>query len=144
MIRNLGLILLAAFAVLPLGWALGLSAVPSLGLAGLDAVRFLLWALLLAALPSWAATWAWSIASRRLPLSLAGQLIVFETLFALLYGALHEGHAPGPGEAVGAAFMLAGVVAALRAFAGDDRARALTPALAPPEEPCPPPGPAVR
>jgi drug/metabolite transporter (DMT)-like permease len=40
----------------------------------------------------------WNAASRLLPLSLSGQLIVFETLFALLYGFLHEGRWPRPLE----------------------------------------------
>ena len=108
--------LLALIPVLPIGWALGLSNVPSLGFEGLDAMRFFFWALILAALPSWAATWAWSITSRSLPLSLAGQLIVFETIFALAYGAFYNGQLPNLGEVSGAALMLAGVVAVLRIF----------------------------
>ncbi len=52
----------------------------------------------------------WNAASRLLPLSLSGQLIVFETLFALLYGFLHEGRWPRPLEAAAIALMLAGVL----------------------------------
>ena len=52
----------------------------------------------------------WNAASRLLPLSLSGQLIVFETLFALLYGFLHEGRWPRPLESVAIALMLAGVL----------------------------------
>jgi drug/metabolite transporter (DMT)-like permease len=40
----------------------------------------------------------WNTASRLLPLSLSGQLIVFETLFALLYGFLHDARWPLPLE----------------------------------------------
>jgi hypothetical protein len=40
----------------------------------------------------------WNAASRLLPLSLSGQLIVFETLFALLYGFLHDARWPLPLE----------------------------------------------
>ncbi len=108
---------LALGPVLPIGLAAGLSAVPGLGFAGPDAVRLAAWGVALGALSSWAATWAWSVAARRLPVALAGQLIVSETLFALLYGALHERRGPGWGEAVGAALMVAGVLAALRVFA---------------------------
>ena len=52
----------------------------------------------------------WNTASRLLPLSLSGQLIVFETLFALLYGFLHEGRWPLPLEAAAIVLMLAGVL----------------------------------
>jgi drug/metabolite transporter (DMT)-like permease len=52
----------------------------------------------------------WNAASRLLPLSLSGQLIVFETLFALLYGFLHEGRWPHPLETAAIVLMLAGVL----------------------------------
>ena len=52
----------------------------------------------------------WNAASRLLPLSLSGQLIVFETLFALLYGFLHEARWPHPLEAAAIVLMLAGVL----------------------------------
>jgi drug/metabolite transporter (DMT)-like permease len=52
----------------------------------------------------------WNAASKLLPLSLSGQLIVFETLFALLYGFLHEGRWPRPLESAAIALMLAGVL----------------------------------
>lgn len=52
----------------------------------------------------------WNAASRLLPLSLSGQLIVFETLFALLYGFLHEGRWPRPLESAAIVLMLAGVL----------------------------------
>ena len=52
----------------------------------------------------------WNAASRLLPLSLSGQLIVFETLFALLYGFLHEGRWPLPLEVAAIVLMLAGVL----------------------------------
>ncbi len=52
----------------------------------------------------------WNAASRLLPLSLSGQLIVFETLFALLYGFLHEARWPRPLEGAAIGLMLAGVL----------------------------------
>lgn len=52
----------------------------------------------------------WNAASRLLPLSLSGQLIVFETLFALLYGFLHEGRWPSALEAAAIVLMLVGVL----------------------------------
>ncbi len=56
----------------------------------------------------------WNAASRVLPLSLSGQLIVFETLFALLYGFLHEGRWPHTLEAAAIVLMLAGVIWSVR------------------------------
>ena len=56
----------------------------------------------------------WNAASRLLPLSLSGQLIVFETLFALLYGFLHEGRWPRGLETAAIVLMLAGVLWSVR------------------------------
>ncbi|THC43346.1 DMT family transporter [Massilia sp. Mn16-1_5] len=52
----------------------------------------------------------WNVASRVLPLSLMGQMIVFETVFAALYGFLWEGRWPTMGESVAMVLLLAGVV----------------------------------
>lgn len=52
----------------------------------------------------------WNVASRVLPLSLMGQMIVFETVFAALYGFLWEGRWPTAGEGVAMVLLLAGVV----------------------------------
>nr|WP_054020540.1 DMT family transporter [Piscinibacter sakaiensis] len=59
---------------------------------------------------SWLGTLCWNAASQRLPPSLAGQLIVFETLAALAYALLLRGHWPSPATLVGAALLVAGVV----------------------------------
>ncbi|WP_184717008.1 DMT family transporter [Caulobacter sp.] len=56
----------------------------------------------------------WNAASRYLPLSLSGQMIVFETLFALLYGFLHERRWPHGLEAVAIVLMLTGVLWSVR------------------------------
>jgi drug/metabolite transporter (DMT)-like permease len=56
----------------------------------------------------------WNAASRLLPLSLSGQLIVFETLFALLYGFLHEGRWPKGLETAAILLMLACVLWSVR------------------------------
>ena len=65
-------------------------------------------------LASWLGTLFWNEASQRLPTSLAGQLIVFETLAALAYVFMLRGQAPGPVTLVGIALLMAGVVWALR------------------------------
>ena len=63
---------------------------------------------------SWLGTLCWNEASQRLPTSLAGQLIVFETLAALAYVFLLRGEMPGPLTFIGIAFLVAGVMWALR------------------------------
>ena len=63
---------------------------------------------------SWGGTLCWNEASQRLPTTLAGQLIVFETLAALAYGYAWRGGAPAPLALAGIALLLAGVVMALR------------------------------
>jgi drug/metabolite transporter (DMT)-like permease len=64
---------------------------------------------------SWLGTLCWNQASQRLPTTLVGQLIVFETLSALAYAFLLRGHAPPPATAAGVVLLVAGVVWALRA-----------------------------
>ncbi len=58
---------------------------------------------------SWIGTTLWNAASKRVPLTLSGQLIVFETLFALLYGFVYDARLPRPLEAAAIGLMLAGV-----------------------------------
>jgi drug/metabolite transporter (DMT)-like permease len=57
----------------------------------------------------------WNQASRLLPLSMLGQMIVFETLFAFLYGYLWEGRGPTVIEVVAMILMIVSVVWCLRA-----------------------------
>ncbi len=65
-------------------------------------------------LASWLGTLCWNQASRRLPTTLVGQLIVFETLSALTYAfALRGTWPPGP-TLGGIALLVAGVAWALR------------------------------
>jgi drug/metabolite transporter (DMT)-like permease len=65
---------------------------------------------------SWLGTLFWNQASQRLPTSLAGQLIVFETLSALLYAYLWRATSPGWLSTVGIGLLMAGVVLGVRAF----------------------------
>ena len=52
----------------------------------------------------------WNIASRALPLTLTGQLIVFETVFGVVYGLLWERRWPTLAEVLALTLLLAGVV----------------------------------
>jgi len=63
---------------------------------------------------SWLGTLCWNEASQRLPTALVGQLIVFETLFALAYAFLLRGHIPPLATVAGVVLLVAGVVWALR------------------------------
>ncbi|MBI3369688.1 MAG: DMT family transporter [Burkholderiales bacterium] len=63
---------------------------------------------------SWLGTLCWNESSQRLPTSLAGQLIVFETLSALAYAFVVRGRAPGWVTLAGVALLVAGVASALR------------------------------
>ncbi len=65
-------------------------------------------------LASWLGTLCWNEASQRLPTSLVGQLIVFETLAALAYAFVLRGQVPGPVTLTGIALLVAGVLWALR------------------------------
>jgi drug/metabolite transporter (DMT)-like permease len=65
-------------------------------------------------LASWLGTLCWNEASQRLPTSLAGQLIVFETLAALAYAFVLRAQMPGPVTLAGVALLVAGVLWALR------------------------------
>ncbi|WP_165249346.1 DMT family transporter [Paludisphaera soli] len=59
----------------------------------------------------------WSRMSRLLPLTLVGQMILFETLFALLYGFLWERRGPTPAEAAAMVLLVASVLSCLSAHA---------------------------
>jgi drug/metabolite transporter (DMT)-like permease len=71
----------------------------------------------------------WNVASRALPLALTGQMIVFETIFASLYGYLWEGRWPTRLEGLALVLLVAGVILCTRAH----RADAPVPAHAPDE-----------
>ncbi|BCH62317.1 DMT family transporter [Agrobacterium vitis] len=82
---------------------------------------FILWSLLMGLAGSWLATVLWVVASRRLPLSLAAQLIVAETVFGLGYGFLFEARLPTLAEATGAGLQIAGVCLAIAFFTSSCR-----------------------
>lgn len=109
---------------LPMALA-GLALLPLLQASGLLAAEFALplgprpWAfvgLMLAVglCASWLGTLCWNEASQRLPTSLSGQLIVFETLAALAYAFLWNQRMPPSATVAGVVLLIAGVVWALR------------------------------
>ncbi|MCU7374302.1 DMT family transporter [Paucibacter sp. O1-1] len=109
---------------LPMALA-GLALLPLLQASGLLAAEFALplgprpWAfvgLMLAVglCASWLGTLCWNEASQRLPTSLVGQLIVFETLAALAYAFMLRGEPPQALTLAGIVLLVAGVIWALR------------------------------
>jgi drug/metabolite transporter (DMT)-like permease len=67
---------------------------------------------------SWLGTLCWNEASQRLPSTLSGQLIVFETLAALCFAFVLRGAWPQWQTLMGAGLLVAGVLWALRAQRG--------------------------
>jgi drug/metabolite transporter (DMT)-like permease len=72
--------------------------------------------ILLGLAASWLGTLLWNRASHLLPAALVGQLIVFETLAALLYAFLWYGRWPGMAESAGIMLLIAGVLGGVRVF----------------------------
>jgi drug/metabolite transporter (DMT)-like permease len=110
----------ATLASLPLliavAWGAGLSGLTPDRLSAAQLGPLLAWGLVVGLASSFLATFLWSIASKRLPVSLAAQLIVSETLFALAYGFLHEQRWPTLAEAAASLLMIGGVAGAVRAY----------------------------
>jgi drug/metabolite transporter (DMT)-like permease len=103
-------------AFFPLGAHFGLFAIPTLGLSWHEASRLYVWGASLAIVASVGGAWAWTIASRRLPIALGAQLIVSETAFGVMVGlALHQ-RWPTIMEAAGIGLLISGVVLAIGAF----------------------------
>jgi drug/metabolite transporter (DMT)-like permease len=64
---------------------------------------------------AWLATILWNVASQRLSASLCGQLIVSETVFALVYSFVLDGQWPGLAQAVAAVLFTFGILFSIRA-----------------------------
>jgi drug/metabolite transporter (DMT)-like permease len=64
---------------------------------------------------AWLATILWNVASQRLSASLCGQLIVSETLFALLYSFAWDGHWPSAAQAAACLLFTMGILASIKA-----------------------------
>lgn len=64
---------------------------------------------------AWVASVLWNVASRRLSTSLAGQLIVSETVFALIYAFALSGDWPSPTQLLACVLFVAGILASIKA-----------------------------
>ncbi len=79
-------------------------------------LAFVLMCLLLGLAASWLGTLLWNQASHLLPAALVGQLIVFETLAALLYAFMWYSRWPTLAESAGIALLILGVLGGVRVF----------------------------
>ncbi|MFP8780865.1 DMT family transporter [Hydrogenophaga sp. RWCD_12] len=64
---------------------------------------------------AWIASVLWNVASRRLSTSLAGQLVVSETVFALIYAFAWSGEWPATAQLLACVLFVAGILASIRA-----------------------------
>jgi drug/metabolite transporter (DMT)-like permease len=110
---------LQTLVFIPVGAGMELFKAPMLGF-GLSAISHLyLPAFVLAAVASIGGAWAWTIASQRLPITLASQLLAMEMVFATCLGLLFHLRWPTAPEALGIALIVVGVVNAISAFHGN-------------------------
>jgi drug/metabolite transporter (DMT)-like permease len=103
-------------AFFPFGSAIGLFKMSRIGLGWAEASSLYIWGISLAILASVGGAWAWTVASRRLPVSLAAQLIVSETAFGTTFGLIVHERWPTVSETCGILSLIAGVIVAIRAF----------------------------
>ncbi|WP_336971012.1 DMT family transporter [Sphingobium aromaticiconvertens] len=78
-------------------------------------IRFAVISMGIALLASIGGNALWNRVSRLLPLTLVGQMILFETLFALIYGLIWEGRMPTMLEAAAFGLVVASVLACIAA-----------------------------
>ena len=77
---------------------------------------FMVGGLMLGFFSTWLGIFLWNQGSSRLPVSFAGQLTVFETIFGLMFVYLVDQRLPSWIELCGATLMLSGVIVSINAF----------------------------
>jgi drug/metabolite transporter (DMT)-like permease len=83
----------------------------------LELARFLIGSAILGLLCSWVGAFLWNRASLYLPVSLAGQLTIFETIFGVIFVYILERHLPPVTESIGMAILLIAILYGIRQFA---------------------------
>lgn len=84
---------------------------------GMELTNFLIGSAVLGVLCSWVGTFLWNSASVHLPVSLAGQLTIFETIFGVMFVYVLEKNIPPLQECLGIALLLAAIVYGIRSSA---------------------------
>jgi drug/metabolite transporter (DMT)-like permease len=112
---------LGMLAFAPIAYKMGLFRMAQLGLSWRVAPPLYTWSIALALSASIGGALAWTIAARRLPVSLAAQLVVMEAVFGTVLGLAVHKRWPTILEAAGMAVLIAGVVAAIRVFESQPR-----------------------
>lgn len=79
-------------------------------------VSFILGGLVLGLVCSWLGSYFWNVGSQALPISLAGQLTIFETIFGLIFVYLLEQRLPNIIELMGILTILGGVTLSMMRF----------------------------
>src|SRR5690606_24736813 len=75
---------------------------------------FCFWTASLGIISSWLGTMTWNIGAKKLPVTLAGQFIVMEPLFGLVYVFIHKGQLPTLLEFAGFSLCMIGILLTLR------------------------------
>lgn len=78
--------------------------------------RFVIGSSILGILCSWVGSYLWNRASTSLPVSILGQLIIFETIFGLIFVHFFERNVPSVTSLIGMAMMLFGIVTSVNIF----------------------------
>lgn len=86
--------------------------------------NFIIGSIILGLLCSWTGAFLWNKGSSMLPISLAGQLTIFETLFGLLFVYLMLKRVPTTIEFVGIAIILIGIYSSITVFAKAQKGQA--------------------
>jgi drug/metabolite transporter (DMT)-like permease len=107
------LVLTVALFPLHLIFGEGATSIPHLFATG-DVFLVAFWSTALGLGASWGAAALFNAASTRLPVALTGQLIVFETIFGILYVFLAEGRPPTILELAGFALSIGGIWLSIR------------------------------
>ncbi|MES2049477.1 MAG: DMT family transporter [Pseudomonadota bacterium] len=107
---------LIGFALFGVANGLDLTATRYVFPLGAQPMKFVIGMVILGFSASWLGTLLWNHASQKLPTSLAGTLIVFETLAALLYTFILRGNMPSPQIILGVILLCLGVALSVRVF----------------------------
>ena len=101
-------------ALLPFLWPAWPFSPKPQGLLGRINATFIFWIFVMAIGCSWVGNALWNAASRRMPAVLIGQMLVFETLAAVLYASLWQGETVTLTAALGLAAELLGIALTVR------------------------------